>query len=99
LCRGNASSGAIRDRDGQVRSTLSPMALKIDCSPGHGGDPEPAAIWFGQRRVGVLEILDRWWGTGMRWWKVDTAEGPYVVRLDQHTGEWDLAAIPRSDGA
>jgi hypothetical protein len=35
----------------------------------------------------------------MRWWKVDTAEGPYVLRLDQRTGDWDLAAIPRSGPA
>lgn len=73
------------------------MALRVDCMPGHAGDPEPSALWFGQRRVGVLGILDRWWGTGMRWWKVDTDEGPYVVRLDQRSGEWDLAAIPRRD--
>lgn len=71
------------------------MALTVECKPGHAGDPEPSAIRFGQRRVEVLDILDRWWGTGMRWWKVDTAEGPYVVRLDQRTGEWELAAIPR----
>lgn len=75
--------------------TLVPsMALRVDCTPGYAGDPEPSALWFGQRRVGVLGILDRWWGSGMRWWKVDTDEGPYVVRLDQRTGEWDLAAIP-----
>ena len=75
------------------------MALKVDFAPGHGGDPEPSTLWFGQRRVDVLGILDRWWGTGMRWWKVDTAEGPYVVRLDQATGTWDLAAIPRQGPA
>jgi hypothetical protein len=73
------------------------MALKVDCSPGHAGDPEPAAVWFGRRKVEVVAILDRWWGTGMRWWKVDTAEGPYVLRLDQRSGDWDLAAIPRQD--
>lgn len=75
------------------------MALKVDCTPGYAGDPEPAAVWFGQRRVEVTGILDRWWGTGMRWWKVDTAEGPYVVRLDQNAGTWELAAIPRTDAA
>ena len=82
----------------QCKGTLvSSMALRVDCTPGHAGDPEPSALWFGQRRVGVLGILDRWWGTGMRWWKVDTDEGHYVVRLDQRSGEWDLAAIPRRD--
>ena len=75
------------------------MALRVDCAPGHAGDPEPSALWFGQRQVAVLAIVDRWWGTGMRWWKVDTAEGPYVVRLDQRSGEWDLAAIPHRDPA
>jgi hypothetical protein len=36
------------------------MALRVDGAPGHAGDPEPSALWFGQRQVAVLAIVDRW---------------------------------------
>ncbi|MCW2700532.1 MAG: hypothetical protein JWQ45_2067, partial [Blastococcus sp.] len=54
---------------------------------------DPSGVRFGARAVPVLAVVDRWYGAHQRWWKVDTAEGLYVLRLDQSTGEWDLAAV------
>jgi hypothetical protein len=72
------------------------MALHVECEPGPTGQPEPHAVWFGARRVAVRAVVDRWWGETQRWWKVDTDEGPYVLRLDEPTGTWELAAVVRS---
>lgn len=58
---------------------------------------EPAVIWFGSRRVEVRSVLDRWYGTDQRWWKVETEEGLYIVRLDGSTGTWELAAVVREE--
>lgn len=71
------------------------MELRVDCTAGHGGEPEPAVIWFGARRVDVRAIVDRWWGAQQRWWKVQTDEGFYVLRRDQPGDVWVLAAIAR----
>ncbi len=71
------------------------MELRVDCEAGLGGEPEPAVIWFGTRRVEVRAIVDRWWGTGQRWWKVQTDEGQYVLRRDQPGDGWVLAAVAR----
>jgi hypothetical protein len=71
------------------------MELHVHCEPGFGGEPEPAEIWFGARRVAVREIVDRWWGTGQRWWKLQTDEGCYVLRREAASGDWVLAAVTR----
>ena len=71
------------------------MELQVECEPGLAGEPEPAAICFGRRRVVVRSIVDRWYGSGLRWWKVETEEGLYVLRRDDATGEWQLAAVTR----
>jgi hypothetical protein len=52
-------------------------------------------VWFGNRRVPVRAVVDRWYGASHRWWKVDTEEGRYVLRRNEDGGAWDLAAVVR----
>jgi hypothetical protein len=44
----------------------------------------------------VQGIVDRWYGTDRRWWKLQTEDGLYVLRRDDADGRWELAAVPRS---
>ena len=75
------------------------MALRVETHAGPAGEPEPSVVWFGARRVGVREVVDRWFAPSKRWFKVDADdEQLYVLRHDQTTGEWDLAALTRRDG-
>lgn len=73
------------------------MILRVDCQPGRDGAPEPATVWFGSRRVPVRAVVDRWYGADRSWWKLDTDDGQYVLRLDESSGAWDLAAVVRGD--
>jgi hypothetical protein len=45
--------------------------------------------------VDVGEVTDRWYGSDQRWWKVRTIDGLYIVRLDESTRTWELAAVVR----
>ena len=72
------------------------MDIRVEYQPGPTGELEPAVVWFGQRRVTVRAILDRWYGADRSWWKLDTADGPYVLRRDDDSGQWELAAVPRA---
>lgn len=69
------------------------MELRVDCVTSEAGSLEPNVVWFGSRAVPVLAVVDRWWAPDRRWWKVDTAEGQYVLRRDEPTGSWELAAV------
>jgi hypothetical protein len=74
------------------------MALRVEVGSEFLGEPEPIAVWFGARRVGVRAVVDRWFAPNQRWYRIDADdEQLYVVRHDQTTGEWDLAALTRSE--
>ncbi|NUZ07842.1 hypothetical protein HQN59_18925 [Schlegelella sp. ID0723] len=78
------------------RRYLPRMSLRVECQPGYRGDPEPLAIWFGERRVAVRGIVDRWFGATQRWFKVDADDDQlYVLRHDEAEGQWELAALTR----
>lgn len=70
--------------------------IRVECiASAEDGSPDPAVIWFGARRVEVRAVTDRWYGSDQRWWKVETLDGIYIVRLDESTGTWELAAVVR----
>jgi len=80
------------------RRILAGMTTRVECYAGHRGEQEPVAFWLGERRLAVQAIVDRWFGPTQRWFKVDAEDGDvYVLRHDETTGEWDLAAYRRGD--
>jgi hypothetical protein len=74
------------------------MALRVESSAGPSGEPEPSVVWFGARRVGVRAVVDRWFGPATRWFRIDGDDGQlYVVRHDETSGAWELAALTRRE--
>jgi hypothetical protein len=71
------------------------MDLRVECDVGPLAELEPAVVWFGSRRVAVRSIIDRWYGSGHRWWKIETDDGLYVLRREELSGDWVLAAVVR----
>jgi hypothetical protein len=70
------------------------MDIQVECHAGHRGEREPRALTLGQRRYGVLEILDRWLTPNNRFFKVRLDdERVLVVHHDIGSGEWDIAAL------
>jgi hypothetical protein len=73
------------------------MAIRVESYAGYRGEQEPRAFWLGERRLDVLEIVDRWMEPQRRWYKVRAEDGhTYILRHDEQAGEWDLAAFTRS---
>ena len=75
------------------------MILRVECYAGYRGEQEPVAFWFGARRLVVRAIIDRWFAPTKRWCKVDADDDQtYVLRYEEATAQWDLAALTRRTG-
>jgi hypothetical protein len=58
--------------------------IRVECTAsGTNGLADPTVLWFGARRVEVRAVTDRWYGSEQRWWKVETVDGSYIVRLGE----------------
>ena len=58
--------------------------------------PEPSAFWLGERRLAVRALTDRWYAPQQRWFRVEADDGSmYVLRHDEASGNWELAAYRR----
>jgi len=80
-----ASGRATRYRDG--------MGMRVECYSGYRGEQEPRAFWLGEQRREVREVVDRWFAPDRRWFKVEADDGDtYILRHDETSGDWDLAA-------
>ncbi len=52
---------------------------------------EPQTLYCGERRITIVEVIDRWYGPGDRYVKVTGHErNVYIVRFDQIRDRWDL---------
>lgn len=73
------------------------MGIQVDCHAGYRGEQEPRAFHLDERRLEVVEIVDRWIEPGRRWFKCRAGDGnTYILRHDEASGEWQLAAFTRS---
>lgn len=74
------------------------MPIRVESYAGYRGDQEPVAFWLGERRLSVRAIVDRWFAPTQRWFRVDADDdNMYVLRLNESTGDWDIAAYRRGD--
>jgi len=73
------------------------MFIRVQCYAGYRAEQEPIAFWLGDRKLAVLAIVDRWFAPTQRWFRVEAEDGHvYVLRHDESSGQWDIAAFTRS---
>ncbi len=73
------------------------MTIHVECYSGYRGDEEPRAFRLGERRLTVVELLDRWLSLEHRYFKVKADDGDiYILRHAEGSGEWTLAAYSRA---
>ncbi|MEJ5357750.1 MAG: hypothetical protein WHT06_03675 [Desulfobacterales bacterium] len=71
--------------------------MEIRVEPGDeallSGPLSPRAVWLGERRLAVVEVLDRWAGAEADYVKIRAEDGGlYILRRELRTGLWELAA-------
>jgi hypothetical protein len=67
------------------------MDLKVDCYAGYRGEETPRQLDIDGRPVEVVEVIDRWFGTDHRYFKVRGDDGAeYLLRHDEPADRWEL---------
>lgn len=71
------------------------MKIRVDCK----GTAEPHAFYLGERRLHVVQVLERARRNSEHSFRVRVADGrAFLLRHDTRTGEWQLErvnSIPR----
>jgi hypothetical protein len=71
--------------------------LHVECYAGHRGEETPRTLTIGDRRVRVVEVLDRWLAPDHRYFKLKGDDGDeYVVRQDTSSDTWELTMFKRA---
>ena len=65
--------------------------LTVRCYAGYRGEEEPREFALGERRVQVVDVLDRWLDPDHRYFKVLGSDGDtYILRHDVRAERWEL---------
>lgn len=71
----------------------------VECYAGYRGEETPRALFFGARRLEVVEIIDRWLSPEHRYFKLRTDDGGiYIVRHDSASDDWQLTLFDSGRG-
>lgn len=67
------------------------MILQVEHVSGPHGDIEPRAFILGERRVAVIEIIDRWLSPAYEYFRVAASDDArYILRHDTASGLWEM---------
>ena len=80
-------------------SETDAVRVGVECYAGHRGEETPRALVLGDRRIAVVEVLDRWLAPDHRYFKIRGDDGEtYILRQDAGSGECALSVYRRGSG-
>jgi len=67
------------------------MKIRVDCYAGHRGDETPRRLFFDERSIEVIEVIDRWIGSDHRYFKLKGSDqATYIIRQDTLMHCWEM---------
>ena len=73
------------------------LSVRVECYAGHRGEETPRVLIIGERRVAVVEVLDRWLAPDHRYFKIKgDDDGIYIVRYRNASVTWELTMFSRA---
>ncbi|NKE73815.1 hypothetical protein MNODULE_23985 [Nitrospiraceae bacterium HYJII51-Mn-bac16s-1-B09] len=67
------------------------MEISVKCYLDDQGEETPTAFFMGDRRIEVVEVLDRWLAPDHRYFKVEGDDGAlYILRHEVVSDKWVL---------
>jgi len=65
--------------------------MRIQIEPHADLRAAPRSLYRGERRIDVIEIIDRWYGPGYRYVKARGHDRSlYILRFDEVRDQWEL---------
>jgi hypothetical protein len=76
--------------------TENALRLTVQCYAGHRADEAPQRFFLGERKVEVIETLDRWLDPDHEYFKVrGDDQSVYILRHDVAADRWELTMFER----
>ena len=67
------------------------MKIRVQCYAGCRGDETPRRLFFGERSIEVIAVIDRWFGPDHRYFKVRGFDkATYIIRQDIPKLSWEM---------
>jgi len=76
------------------------MRIEVECYAGYRGEETPRRLRFDDRKIEVVEVVDRWLAPDHRYFKLRGRDGAsYIVRHDVISAAWELVLFDRRQHA
>lgn len=73
------------------------LTVRVECYAGYRGDETPRRFHLGERRVQVVEVLDRWLAPDHRYFKVKGDDGDTYILGHVVSDRWELTLFERGE--
>jgi hypothetical protein len=75
-----------------------PLLIRVECHAGYRGEETPRRFFLGERKIEVIETVDRWLGPDHRYFKCRGDDGAlYIIRNDATADAWELILFDGTD--
>ncbi len=72
------------------------MEVRVACHAGYRGEETPRGFSLGDRRIAVIDVIDRWLAPEHRYFKLLGDDGNvYILRHDTAHERWELTLFDR----
>jgi hypothetical protein len=73
------------------------FAISVNCYAGYRGEETPRSFLLQERKIEVVEVVDRWLAPDHRYFKVRGDDGSiYIIRHDVVRDQWQLTLFDRA---
>jgi hypothetical protein len=73
------------------------MKIEVEAYSGHKADERPLRFRLGERWLGIIEVVDRWYDPDAIYFRVRAEDGDlYILRHVEPTDAWTLEAFRRA---
>ena len=67
------------------------LRIRVECYAGYRSDETPRRFFIGERRIEVVDVLDRWLAPEQRYFKLRGDDGGIYILCHDVVGErWEL---------